>query len=201
MIIGVDIDEVLAEHLDTLNAFIAQHYDMHFTKEMYHSYHWWLVWGIDKAEAVAIDRAFKESKDFANIAPVAGSYQGLKTLTQLAQVHIITSRPEFCQLQTEQWLKQHFGDLSYSLHFSECFHKNTGLPKHDYCKANNISIMIEDSKDISLSCAQQGITVFLMNKPWNQNVEHTNIIRVNNWFQITQRLNTMLESPSLWLKT
>ena len=51
-----------------------------------------------------------------------------------------------------------------------------------------IDFMIEDDRKHSKNCAEKGIKCFLIDKPWNQNFEHENVIRVNGWNEILEIL-------------
>lgn len=61
--------------------------------------------------------------------------------------------------------------------------------KSEICGELGISIFIEDNSSYALDCAKKGIKVLLLDKPWNKNYEkHPNIIKVNSWEEILERL-------------
>lgn len=59
------------------------------------------------------------------------------------------------------------------------------------CNKLNVDVMIEDKPDIALHLAKNGIKVLLFDAPYNKQVVHENIIRVNNWNEIKFYLEKM----------
>ena len=49
--------------------------------------------------------------------------------------------------------------------------------------------MIEDNKDYACACAEKGIKVFLLEKPWNKIYEeHPNIIKINHLKEVLEQI-------------
>jgi uncharacterized HAD superfamily protein len=56
--------------------------------------------------------------------------------------------------------------------------------KVEQAKELKIDVFVEDSGSNALELAENGIKVFLLNTNYNQNVQHENITRVNDWYDI-----------------
>lgn len=52
--------------------------------------------------------------------------------------------------------------------------------KADVCIANGVDAIIEDSPHFALNCAEFDIKVYLIDYPYNDHVEHENIVRVRS---------------------
>ena len=73
--------------------------------------------------------------------------------------------------------------------------------KTEVCLENNISIMIDDSKRMCLDASNHGITTFIMDTPYNKDVD--GIIRVHTWKEIYEkvkkynsRINVILDTDT-----
>lgn len=186
--IGIDIDEVLANHLEKLNEFYYKKTGKKYVEEDYHSYNWWEVWGMTKEQAIKIDKEFKKSNLFKEILPIEGAVDAIKQLSLKNELFVITSRPSETRELTLNWFFNHFNLRISILHSGDFWGKNKS--KSEICKEQGISIFIEDNLHYALDCAKNGINVFLLDKPWNKNYEkHENITKVNNWKEIMEKLN------------
>jgi len=78
----------------------------------------------------------------------------------------------------ESWLKR------YEMNFKEIFYcseSNSPVDKLKGCKRYELDIMIDDRPSVALFLAENGIKVLMYNAGYNQDVEHENIMRVDNW--------------------
>ena len=86
---------------------------------------------------------------------------------------------------TENWLKKY--DILYDkLIFTNAYNKHE---KTEVCLENNISLMIEDSTNISLDLIKNNIKVFTMNTKYNQ--KDQTLDRVSSWKEIYERICEM----------
>ena len=190
MKIGIDIDEVLAKQLEKLVLFYHLKTGKLIPAEKFHTYYWPEVWGITLEEGIQIDQEFKRSAYFDSIGPVENAVQAVNRLTKGNQLFIITARPVLFKEKTEQWLKKHLQETPFELIHSGDFHiTNKTKNKGEICEELSIEVMIEDQDEYALQCAEKGVKVILLNKPWNIKVKHQNIIRVNNWIEVLQEID------------
>lgn len=188
MRIGIDIDEVLASHMEKLNEFYHKKTGKKYKEKDYHTYNWWEVWNITKDQAIKIDNEFKKSNFFKEILPVEGSIHSLKLLNQNNEVFIITSRPNETKEITLDWFFEHFNLKIPLIHSGDFW--GSSKSKSEICQELGINVMIEDNPNYALDCAEKGIRVFLLDKPWNSAYpEHEKIIKVKNWEEVLEKLN------------
>jgi len=190
MKIGIDVDEVLAEQLKSLVEFYRDRTGVFVPKEKFHSYYWPDIWGISLEEAVKIDIDFKETDLFDNLEVVEGSVDAINILRYDHELVIITARPKRFKDKTLKWLDSNFGNLFSNIFHSCDFHVDNGDNKNksDICEDLGVDILIEDSVNNSLDCAKRGLVVLLLDKPWNQGVEHKNIYRCFSWEDILGKI-------------
>lgn len=60
--------------------------------------------------------------------------------------------------------------------------------KLDFCKKQGIEILIEDSYETCKEVNENGIKSLLMTTKMNENIVDNNIVRVNNWLEILQKI-------------
>ncbi|HLD80366.1 MAG TPA: hypothetical protein VJA18_07460 [Candidatus Nanoarchaeia archaeon] len=190
MKIGIDIDQVLAKQLEKLVPFYHLKTGKLILAEKFHTYYWPGVWGITLEEGIQIDQEFKQSAYFDSIEPVENAVEAVNHLGKGNQLFVITARPVFFKEKTEQWLKKHLQEIPFELIHSGDFHiANKTKNKGEICEELSIDVMIEDQDEYALQCAEKGVKVILLNKPWNMKAEHSNIIRVNNWIEVLQEID------------
>ena len=141
MKIGIDIDEVVANHLAVLIRFYHQRTGKLIEEKDFHSYNWWEVWGISKEEAIKIDKEFKTSVLFDEIKPVEGAIESIKKLLKNNEVIMVTSRPLTTLKKTESWMKQQFGNETPKIIHSSDFHGGDKT-KAEICAEERIHALI-----------------------------------------------------------
>lgn len=100
---------------------------------------------------------------------------------------IITARREdLFKNYTEKWLSKHYNWIFDDIIYANHFHKEKSRDKSEICIELWITEIIEDNFDYALDLANKWIKAHLIEKPWNnwQNINHENIIRVKNWWEI-----------------
>lgn len=185
MIIGVDIDEVLAELNNKLLEFHNEKYDTSLEKKDLTAYFLEEVIDISKEEAQKRIFEFYESTHFEEIPTVLQSIDAIEKLVKKNILIAITSRHVHMKDRTKTWLEKHFKNHINEVHFSS---KDTKT-KAQICLENNVEVFIEDNLLYATEVAEAGIKVFLVDNPWNQSDDlHENICRVCGWDEILEHL-------------
>ncbi len=185
MKIGIDIDEVLANHMEKLNEFYYLKKGKKYSEKDYKSYNWWETWGISREEAEDIDREYKKSELFSSIQPIPGAVDAVRELSKDNELFVVTSRHTSAEQKTKEWILKHFPFVELKILHSGDFWGGR-KSKADVCKENHIKILIDDHEKYARDCSKIGIKVLLFDKPWNQGVEGENIIRVNGWKEVLE---------------
>ncbi|MFW6008215.1 MAG: 5' nucleotidase, NT5C type [archaeon] len=136
----------------------------------------------------------KYNKELLDKTPIEnGALEGVKTLIENGfHIDVITARGYHVARLTENWLMKY--QIPYHNIFFQCD------DKVEVCKWRDIDLMIEDSGKNALEIAKQGIRVLLYDRPYNQNVEHKNIIRCKNWEEIIKEIEKItINEVSGWI--
>lgn len=185
-IIASDLDEVLADLISPLTSYVNKRFDKNIKLEDYKTYKLFVTWGCSSEESWRIADDFYATKDFDNLLPIANSQNVVSLLKKDYDLYVITSRPYHTKEKTVDWLNKHFSNT-----FSDVYLTNNQdkFKKSDICNRLNASYFIDDSFENILDVAENSPSVkklFLMDRPWNQNVKLTNnMYRIKNWSELS----------------
>lgn len=99
------------------------------------------------------------------------------------EIHLITARKPQEEKWTKDWLKEN--NIYYDkLEFTD--------EKVDYCKNNNIDLMIEDNTNNVLAISKL-IPVICLDNRYNQDCEGDNITRCYSWYDIYSKIKNTQE--------
>lgn len=99
--------------------------------------------------------------------------------------YLITSRNYDDKKKTLDFFKKNIKNFDLDI----CYTRDeVDRRKSLICQRLGVEKIIEDSPSQAFDCAKEGIEVFLFDKPWNQDCNHENIIRVKNWYDIREKL-------------
>src|SRR3990167_2873158 len=107
MIIGVDLDEVLADIMEPLNLYHNTEYGTSFRREDYVEYGLTKIWNVSWEEAMKRVYDFYRSPEFELLNPIPGAKDSLRLISQKNSLYIITSRPLEFHHKTENWINKH----------------------------------------------------------------------------------------------
>jgi len=185
MIIGIDIDEVLAEFLEAYCNFFNEKYGTKFTWENFHSYSFWKVAGGTREETTNDVHEFHKTKYFSKINPVEGSIEAINELKNGNTLYAVSSRQDHLLSDTTQWLEKHypkmFDGIYLTNHLAKSQPKKT---KKEICAILKVDVLIEDQPKFAVECALENRTVILFDKPWNKAFSAKNVTRAKNWNEI-----------------
>ena len=190
MKIGLDFDDVTNDFVSNLMEFYHKKYGKKVEKKDLLVFDWSLYWGIPRDEATRRVDEFHESHKVEELPPVKDAISSLNKLMKRNELVIITGRPLRFKSTVENWLKHHLKKNLQVIHAGE-YHKGQAARKSKICKELGISLMIEDSGETALDCAEEGIKVLLFDKPWNKNFKHKNVIRVKGWKEALVEINLL----------
>lgn len=172
MIIGIDMDDVLVEYVKSFLDFYNKRNKTDLSYEEFTS----INKSVDK------DNSFFKSDFFRKMEICGGAVKAIKKLAEKNNLFIVTSRQIEWKRNTEKFIEENFPGCFRGIFFAEDIHKGTGKKKSDIYEG--MDMIIEDNRSHALECAKNGIKVFLLDKPWNRDLEHINIIRVKGWNEI-----------------
>ena len=201
MIIGIDIDDTIAQTTEQIDIFAKEYtenklnrefkinnksvYDSMWAKYVY-------GWTIDE------DKKFWDlyyEKVVGNVKPKKDSSEVIDKLYKNNEIIIISARWEtksnIVNKTTIEWLKKY--DIKY--HKLYLGHED----KRDIVKENNIDLFIDDSIKICDEIQSLGIQTFLMTSRQNKDIDVKKVIRVNNWKEVYEKI-CAIGDGSFWHK-
>jgi len=167
--IGVDVDEVLAEFVQSFTAFHNERYGTRLGKDDFYVYRVSQVLGLPREETRRRMEEFYESPRFENIERVPGAKCGVARLRQEHTLVLVTSRPAMLKAATGRWVARHYGNAFQGTHFADYSSNGNRLTKATICKRERLDLLIEDNADFARECLDQGIPVIMPDRPWNEN--------------------------------
>ena len=191
MIIGVDIDGVLANLIVPFLKFHNRKYKTSDIPANHISNDLTIIWKCSKEEAHRRVFEFYMSSDFEKIKPVEGAVEGINRLGKKHKLHAITARPPIMQRKTDLWINQYFHKKFEIIHHTNLFSlEGAKKNKSQVCQELGIKTIIEDDLNYALDCANLDINVYLLDSPWNKTKKlPKNIIRVFGWRDITKKFD------------
>jgi uncharacterized HAD superfamily protein len=176
MIIGIDMDDVLVEYVKAFLEFYNERNKANLSYEKF----------TNIANSVDKNNSFFRSDYFKKMELCKGVTNAIKKLAEKNSLFIVTSRQIEWKDATEKLVNENFPNCFRGIFYAGDIHKGEGKKKTDIY--NGMDLVIEDNRGHALECAKSGIKVFLLEKPWNKDVEHVNIIKVKNWDEILNKV-------------
>lgn len=186
--IGIDIDEVVAGFIERFLEYANQKNGTSFGFEDVHSYHLWETpIHSSKEESVSEVMEFQNSSHFEKVGLIEGAREVILEIAKTNNIYFVTSRPTEIKEKTEKFLKQNFNEIDFEIiHSGEIY---GGKPKSEICRDLGLNFMVEDNPHYALDCAEKGVRVFLLNKPWNRDYSyHDNITKIKDWNEILNHI-------------
>ena len=125
-----------------------------------------------------------------NLKPIKNCAKYIRKLKEMnCEIYIITGRDNGDYSDpynmTVNWLKK------YNIYYDKIIlvDAKNSHSKTEVCLENNISIMIDDSKRLCLDMIKHGITTFIIDTPYNKDVDGS--VRVHNWKEIYEYIKQL----------
>lgn len=199
MNIGIDIDNVLSNFNDVLLEDYLKHdkelrnngivnKEKYITRGMFD-------WSEDEERSYYKNNIERIAKDFE---PIKDCSKYIKELRQDGHLIFIISGRDNGEYSdpynmTIEWLKKY--DIEYDKLILTNAYKHQ--EKADYCKQNNIDIMIDDSIHVCEKCAENNIDCILFETPYNKKENRFN--KVSNWKELYKFLSNYKKKKNIKL--
>ena len=192
MLIGIDLDDVLADFITYLIEFHNQTYGTKLAKDEFNYYEFWEIWGGTRKEAIQKVYNFHNTSFFTNIKPTLGSIESINTLKKDNELVIITSRQNSVIKPTREWVNQHFPNCFSEIYFTNHYSlAGQQIKKSTICSTLSVDILVEDSLVYALDCLSKEREVILIDQPWNQQeILPKGISRVKSWEEVVNLITT-----------
>lgn len=188
MKIGIDIDEIVVEFLRGYLDFYNGIHNTNFKFEDNFSCRFEELLNTSEEKVAKIMHDFFNTKNFENLDLVDGIRELILEISKNHQVVFITARHLRTKEKTRVFLEKHFPNLPLRVFHTGDYYKGSKT-KAEICEQHGIDFLIEDNEDYARTCADKGIKVFLLKKPWNKNHEnHPNIIKINHLKEVLEKI-------------
>ncbi|MBS3091557.1 hypothetical protein J4217_03870 [Candidatus Pacearchaeota archaeon] len=131
-----------------------------------------------------------ETHNLEDVKPIEGAEEAITNLSSNNELFIITSRPSRFKNRAENRVKHHIRRTIKIISAGD-FHKGQSATKAEICKELKIPVLLEDAPDTALKCAENEIKVILFDQPWNQKINHVNLIRVTGWKEALEEIKKL----------
>ena len=193
MKIGIDIDEVVVECVKHYLEIYRREYGKHKQFEDITTYNLWEPLEISREEAIALFDNMFNKEMLHKVDFIDGAKEFINKLAEKFDLFFITARPLTIKKETKDFLETHFPYILFEIRHSRRFSDEKSIAKEEICRNLGVSILVEDDLNHAEGCANVGIKVLLLDKPWNQDFEHENVLRVYNWKEIYERIKEFKE--------
>ncbi len=173
MIVGVDIDNVIADTEKEVRRVLENDRGVSLVREDFRHYAIENMPELSKDDLEYVLDRFRDGSIFLNVTVIVGARETLERLMQKHKVILVTSRPPSVEAYTRKWLEKNCVPF-HELHFTP-ESKVNGIP---------YDLFIEDQDNFACEIAESGSYVLLYDAPWNQHVSHDSMERVFSWDDI-----------------
>jgi uncharacterized HAD superfamily protein len=186
-VLAVDLDDVLLVFNEPLLQFHNRMYGTAHTIADAVTFDLKKVWNCTGEEVFERIHKFYESDDHWNSIPMPGAVDAISVLKEQYEIHIVTAKPDILKEKTHEWLAKYFPNMFDGVHFTN-LHYDVHRTKLEVCNDLKACALIDDGPANAVSVSAGGIPVYLINHPWNQEVQGEGITRVFSWEEVVRAL-------------
>ncbi|HOK40992.1 MAG TPA: HAD hydrolase-like protein [bacterium] len=179
--LGIDIDGVIADSVNTFLNYLNKMFNKNFKYEDIKEYRFENIYKVSEKEMEYFTKKFTEEKGWLKLEPFPDAKKFLDEIKEYFNIYIITSRPkELTEEMTYKWLEKN------KIYYDKIFFMENDCKYLTAKKYNiNLNYFIEDCLEIALNISQY-IPVFVLKTPYNfqEKLINENIIYVNKHAEI-----------------
>ena len=173
--ICIDIDGTITSPYHFI-PYLNELYSKNITEEECNTHDWESLYGIDM-ETMINEFHEKYMHSYREAKVVSNAKEIITNLKKNHNLYFVTARDSKLTDITQNWLNDNgFEEIDVYLLGSDY--------KADKAKELECNVFIEDNPSNALQLANEGMKVLLIDTNYNKDIEHENIIRVNDWMDI-----------------
>jgi 5'(3')-deoxyribonucleotidase len=174
MLVGVDIDNVVAEFEAAFRGWINRHAGLALRRRDITSFMFADCCPLSHQEVTDLFRGFVRAGRLRGLSLIPHARAALRQLERRAEVCLVTARPP------EEPIVE---DTLYWLARKGLPHARVLWAERKSEVASGFSLFIEDNLEQARGLAERGVSVLLLDYPWNRAAQaaHPNIRRVRSW--------------------
>jgi 5'(3')-deoxyribonucleotidase len=188
--IAVDVDDVLAEHVNTMIDWSNKNLHLNLTPKDYGP-HYHIMWNVSVEEAEMHTIAFHESGVYKDFAVIDKAFDALQILKQSYDLVVVTARRKMVINESLEWINQFFPNIFRDVHFVPVWEPNSTVSKADICQNIGAAYLIDDLPRHCNVAAEAGISSLLFGQySWNKDdAVNPLVTRVKNWQAVLEYFN------------
>ncbi|MDP3727958.1 MAG: hypothetical protein Q8R18_00750 [bacterium] len=190
MRIGIDLDDVLGDHMGQFIIFHNRSYKTTLERKDFTSFNLSKSLELPMEETRRHLEEFYKSPEFFGTPPMNGSVEAIEILAQKYKLVVITSRPKEQAKDTIDWLDRYFPNKFSDFYLLGNQESYSQKKKAHICIYDGISLLIEDSLENAQDCST-GTRVILYDAPWNQSENLPQMVhRAYSWGDILKMIGS-----------
>ncbi|MEM5804655.1 MAG: hypothetical protein QXU82_02300 [Candidatus Aenigmatarchaeota archaeon] len=174
MLTAFDIDGVLANCADAINAFHNGAFATNLKYDDITHYDLWRIWKCSRIEGARRMEMFFDSHYFDEMQPYPEMKKVVRDYANRGKAITMTSRPARVEAKTNKWLETHYPKDFYANYHTgdkydsngECDYRSKELA----CEELGVDLLFEDCIETAVKVAEVGTDVMLVDRPWNRYV-------------------------------
>ena len=181
-IIAVDVDDVLAHHVEAFLEWSNNKYGTSFTIEDYTD-HWTDLWSLSHEETEKRALLFHMERQHRHFKPRKDALEVLEYLNKDYDLVIITARRREVIDDSKEWLDEHFPDIFTDVRFVPIWEDDRKATKAAICREIGATYLIDDMVRHCNLAAEGNVQALLFGDyKWNRNeILSDGVIKVNDW--------------------
>lgn len=189
MKIAVDVDDVLTYTGEKYIAYHNKKFGTDLRPEEFYDFDCLKKYGLSSKERLRRVLEYVENET-PKMEPVNGAKEVLQELKKKHELIVITGRANDVMGKTIKWIEKQYPDVFSDFISTNVHHINGGKDKGQIAEELGVDLIIDDYMGYAIECANHGIGVLLMTRPWNacEKIENNLIVRVDSWEDIAQKI-------------
>jgi uncharacterized HAD superfamily protein len=183
MKIGIDLDDVVFDFTNSFLKFYNEKSGKSIKFEEVKSYYFADIFNVPLNEVIGLIEEMADNGLVENLPLFRNTSNVISNLSKENEIFFITSR--IVKKGTIESLNKNFPEIKFNLIYTaNCYSGLKGKTKTEICLERGVNLMIEDSLEYAKDLANNGIKTILLDRPWNVELNHENVIRVRDWDEV-----------------
>jgi 5'(3')-deoxyribonucleotidase len=183
--IAVDLDDVLAAHVEAFIAFSNENYGTNLKTEDYNDF-WVHIWQVEQEEIERRKAQFHTEESVAAFKFKEEARTVLAALSQDFDLYIVTARPQGLIETTHKWIERNLPGVFKGIHFVPIWEPNNQINKANICRSIGAGYLIDDMPRHCNVVAEGGMKAILFGDyGWNRNEDLAEgVVRCKDWKEV-----------------
>lgn len=192
-IIAIDVDDVIADSLNSIRKRVNEHLSINLTEADYtiENEYWdylesvWDKHGIkDKVDFSLHENEMVNDQSHMDLLP--GAAFAISELSKRFDLAIVTARTLTWETATLKWLNEQFGEVFRAVHFVGNPFNGNPKPKGEQARELGAEWLIDDSPSHCQSALDAGLKAILFGEyGWHINIPKK-VVRCKNWQEVLE---------------